>query len=139
MPCLRPALAATLSLAMLAATAALAQSDGPSVELNALRDVPDGCRATFVTAAPAGAELTELSAELALFDADGIVERLVVLDFGGLPAGGTRVLQFDLAGAGCDSLARLLVNRVTACTLGDGSDCAAALALGNRTEASFGR
>jgi hypothetical protein len=132
-----PALAAALTLA--GTTMGLAQVTDPSVELNGLATEADGCRATFVTAAPAEADLEALSVELAVFDANGIVGRLVVLEFGVLGAGGTRVVQFDLDGLECAGVQRLLVNRVADCTLSDGSDCAASLVLSNRTDIPFGR
>jgi len=75
-------------------------------------------------------------------DADGIVTRLLLLEFGTLVAGKTKILQFDLAGQPCGSISRIVVNDTAACTLSDGggeSDfCATRLEAASRTAIQFG-
>ena len=55
-----------------------------------------------------------------------MVDRLTVLDFNELPAGKTKVARFDLAGADCGKISRVLVNHATEC-LGTGIDPKACL------------
>ena len=62
-----------------------------------------------------GAELTKAAFEIALFNEAGIVDRLTVLDFNELPAGKTKVARFDLAGADCGKISRVLINHATEC------------------------
>ena len=124
------------------ATAAPAPSAEPAlnIELNALEPLDKGCRLTFVVTNRLGGELTKASVELALFDKTGFVDRLTVLDFTDMPEGKTKVSRFDIPGADCAGIGRILVNEVTGCA-GPGLDLAACrkgLATSARAEIEFG-
>lgn len=95
-----------------------APSPAPSLtlELNGAQPSEKGCRLTFVVANDLGADLTRAAFEIALFNDQGVVERLMVLDFRDLPEGKTKVSRFDLAGADCAKTSRILVNSVTECS-----------------------
>jgi hypothetical protein len=111
-----------------------------TVELNALQPTDKGCRVTFLATNGLGAPLDRAALEVALFGEDGGIDRLVTLDFKALPAGKTKVLQFDLAETRCDGISRVLVNDVAACA-GQGVDkaaCAASLTTANKTDIAFG-
>ena len=87
-----------------------------------------------------GAELSKAAFEIALFNAAGMVDRLTVLDFKDLPAGKTKVVRFDLAGADCAKTSRVLVNSATECT-GAGvepSACMRKLKTDSKTGIFFG-
>jgi hypothetical protein len=76
-----------------------------------------------------------------VFDAEGVVTRLLALEFGGLIAGKTKVLQFELAGTPCAGLSRIVVNGIVACTAtgGAASDvCMSGLVASSRTAIQFG-
>ena len=109
--------------------AAKAPASGPALvlELNGAQPSDKGCRLTFVVTNNLGAELTKAAFEIALFNEAGVVDRLTVLDFNELPAGKTKVARFDLAGADCTRISRVLVNHATECT-GAGIDPKACLA-----------
>ena len=124
-----------------AATAQDAAS-GPrlALELNALQPSEAGCRVTFLATNGLGKPLDKAAFEIALFNGEGAIERLVALDFKALAAGKTKVLQFDLPAIGCDGIGRVLVNDVVSCT-GDGVEpgaCLAALATENKSPVTFG-
>lgn len=108
--------------------AAKVPAPGPALvlELNAAQPSDKGCRLTFVVTNNLGAELTKAAFEIALFNEAGVVDRLTVLDFNELPAGKTKVARFDLAGADCARISRVLVNHATECT-GAGIDQKACL------------
>jgi hypothetical protein len=111
-----------------------------TLELNALQPSEKGCRLTFVVNNGLGAELTKAAFEIALFDAEGVVDRLTVLDFRELPAGKTKVSRFDLAGVDCGKLGRVLINHATECT-GAGiqpAACLRQLKTGTKTGVTFG-
>ena len=94
-----------------------------------------GGRGTFVVRNATGAELPQPRFEFVLFDSDGLVDRLTTFDFGALPEDKTSVRQFDLAGAPCEGLGRLLVNGPAQCgEAGAAAHCRAALSLSSRTE-----
>lgn len=96
------------------------------LELNAAQPSDKGCRLTFVVTNGLGADLARAAFELALFNDTGVVDRLTVLDFRDMPAGKTKVSRFDLAGADCAKLTRVLVNDATEC-VGQGIEPAACM------------
>jgi hypothetical protein len=97
-----------------------------SLELNGVQPSEKGCRLTFVVANELGADLTRAAFEIALFNESGVVDRLTVLEFKDLPGGKTKVSRFDLAGADCAHVSRVLVNSVAECS-GEGVEPAACL------------
>ena len=99
---------------------------GLSVELNDVATSERGCKLTFVAGNDLAQPLSKVSFEFVLFDQKGRVERMAVLDFRDLPAGKTKVRQFDLAGTKCDALGSLLINDAPVCT-GEGIDKSACM------------
>lgn len=103
-----------------------AATQGLSIELNGLAASARGCKLTFVAGNRLSASLAKLSFEFVLFDRQGRVERMATLDFRDLPAGKTKVRQFDLPGTPCDALGSLLINDAPVCA-GEGVDEAACM------------
>lgn len=117
-----------------------AQSTGLQLELNAAQSTDKGCRLTFVVMNSLGKPLSRAAFEMALFNDKGVVDRLSVLEFKELPAGKTKVSRFELAGADCGKISRVLINASTACE-GEGIDpkaCGDGLALSTKTQIAFG-
>ena len=113
------------------------------LELNNAANTNDGgCRLTYVAANQSDLAFDRTAIQVGIFDADGVVTRLLLLEFGALIAGKTKILQFDLAGQTCDEISRIVVNDTAACTLSDGggeSDfCATRIEAGSRTAIQFG-
>ncbi|RUU26878.1 hypothetical protein [Mesorhizobium sp. M6A.T.Ce.TU.016.01.1.1] len=92
-----------------------APAPGLTLELNGAQPSEKGCRLTFVVNNTLGADLSKAAFEIALFNEAGVVDRLTVLDFKDLPAGKTKVTRFDLAGADCAKVSRVLINSATEC------------------------
>jgi hypothetical protein len=109
--------------ALLAAGTVKAQETAPagglSIELNEVTPSQKGCKLTFVAGNAFAQSLSKVSFEFVIFDQKGLVERMAVLDFRDLPAGKTKVRQFDLPGTNCDAVKSLLINDAPAC-VGDG-------------------
>lgn len=110
--------AAALLMAAGTSTAAFAEEpvSSLSLELNNLTDSATGCLATFMARNALQQKLDEVAFEVVLFDTDGRVDRLLVLDFSPLTQGKTRVRQFELAGTKCNGISRVLVNDAAACS-----------------------
>lgn len=110
-------------------------------ELNSLKQQESACRITFVLKNAQPQALSELSYEVVLFDRSGSVNRLTKFDFGSLPAQKTRVKRFDLRGATCKDIGRILVNRSSKCVV-EGSQgpakCEETLQTTNKTDVEFG-
>ena len=128
---------ALLALA-LAAPAAAQDEIGArlSIELNTLRQTEAGCEMSFLAINGHAADVQSAVFEAVLFDAEGRVDRLTLLDFGALPAGRPRVRQFVLPDTTCDGLGQVLFNGATECEAGElGPDaCARDLDLRTRTD-----
>ncbi|UVC12774.1 hypothetical protein [Mesorhizobium onobrychidis] len=117
----------TVSLRLLTSVLAMPLAIGPAwaqqsapapaltLELNGAQPSDKGCRLTFVVNNTLGADLSKAAFEIALFNEAGVVDRLTVLDFKDLPAGKTKVTRFDLAGADCAKVSRVLINSATEC------------------------
>jgi hypothetical protein len=138
---IRSAAIAALSLAPIAVMA----QDTPAfqLELNAAADTTAGsCRLTYVASNQSDIALDRTAYEVAVFDSSGSVTRLLVLEFGALIEGKTKILQFDLTDTACASISRIVVNNVTACTqTSDKAEidfCLTGLVASSRTAIQFG-
>ena len=107
------------ALAAMAPVAALAQDAAPAkgleIELNALAASQKGCLFTFVAGNGLGANVSKVSFEFVIFNDKGTVERLALLDFRDLPAGKSKVRQFDVPGIKCEAVKNLLINDAPVC------------------------
>ncbi|MEX0957039.1 MAG: hypothetical protein WDZ83_17730 [Rhizobiaceae bacterium] len=138
----RRIIGSVMALALPFAAGPVAAQDEPvlAMDLNGLTQTDAGCRFTFVIENMLPGDLNKAIFEFVLFGADGLVERLLTLDFKELPKGKTRVRQFDLADLQCTALARILVNDASECS-GEGTDPAACmrdLKTSTATELQFG-
>ena len=120
---------------------ALAQDDKLlSIELNDAADVNEGCRLSYIALNGTGMLLDKASFEVFTFDAQGKVAQSLVFEFGRLPVGKTKVVQFDMAGQKCSAISRLLINDIVECTA-DGANstiCIDALKTTTRASIAFG-
>jgi hypothetical protein len=110
------------------------------LELNAAEPSEKGCRLTFVVTNKLGGHLARAAFELALFNKQGVVDRLTVLDFRDMPEGKTKVSRFDLSGADCADIGRVLINQVAECQ-GEGIEagsCMLNLKTETKTSIVFG-
>lgn len=131
-----------LCAAVLLTSQVVAQEATPSLllELNGAQPSDKGCRLTFVVVNKLGAELSRAALEVALFNDQGVVDRLAILDFKELPSGKTKVTRFELAGTDCAKVSRVLVNGATECQ-GDGiepSACMRKLVTSSKAGIEFG-
>lgn len=110
-------LSAMLSAGVLSAAAAqeAVATKGLDVELNALASSQKGCLFTFVAANGFAQNVSKVSFEFVIFNDKGTVERLALLDFRDLPAGKSKVRQFDVPGIKCETVKNLLINDAPVC------------------------
>lgn len=137
----RASVFAVAALALgLGAAPALAQGSGLQLELNAMEPTGGGCRLTFVANNATTQPLLQLSYDVVVFDAVGTVSDRLILEFGRLQAGRTRVVQFQLERE-CTQISRLLLNEAQDCTVDGGMRsemCIDALVAQSRAGAQFG-
>jgi hypothetical protein len=107
-----------------------------SIELNATQPVENSCKLSFLVVNGHDAAVDKAVYEAVLFDTQGQVNRLMLFDFGKLPAKRPRVRQFVVPQLACDGLGQVLVNGVNQCS-GEGlpeGACLDKLKLGSRTD-----
>ena len=115
---------------------------GPSIllELNKLEPASGGCRAYFVVENRTAEAVKELRLDTFIFDANGQIARRIGLTFPDIRPERTKVVPFDLAGAACPEIGRMLVNDVLACTGASGGPiqaCNDLLTVATRASARF--
>jgi hypothetical protein len=86
-----------------------------AIELNKATNTDAGCRLTFVVKNDTQSLLEKTSYEIAAFDTSKTVMKLLVFEFGRLPVGKTKVVEFALSGVPCDGISRILVNNSPEC------------------------
>lgn len=106
------------------------------LQLNEAASVGGSCRLTFVIRNELPDTVTALGLDLVMFDTSGGVSGYAAVDFGALPAGKTRVRQYDVAKGDCADLSRVLLNDIRACEIEARADreCLSMLALSSRSE-----
>ncbi|MCK0122312.1 MAG: hypothetical protein ABJO29_00320 [Yoonia sp.] len=135
--------AAAVAFSMVAAP--VAAQDDPEFVLelnNAAETSAGGCRLTYVATNRTGVDLSQAAYEVAVFNGSGIVSRILVLAFGELPNGKTRIVQFDISDQPCADTSRIVVNDVAECTLAEdgatGDFCLSTLSTASRASLQFG-
>jgi hypothetical protein len=134
---------AIAGLGMLALPAHAQDAGGQfALELNnAAETETGGCRLTYVATNQSDVDLASTAYQVGIFDAGGVVRRILVLEFGALTPGKTRIVLFDLADQPCTDISRIILNTVADCTTADGqpSDmCMAGLVTSSRSDIQFG-
>lgn len=143
---MKPACLTMLMLALSAAPLAAQQNAAPeqlSLELNRAEDSETGgCHLTLVAINRLSQGLTRAAWQVAIFDREGIVQSLPVLDFGALITGKTKVVSFELTGQPCDQIGQVIVNDVAVCTAEGGANlrdiCLTRLATRSLADIGFG-
>jgi hypothetical protein len=110
-----------------------------AIELNAVAQVDKTCRLSFRIRNTLKVSVKDMAMELVLFDGDGMTERFVVVRTGEVPAGRSRVRQYDMPNLDCDILGSALLNDVSECD-GDGLTpevCLDKISVASRTYATF--
>lgn len=112
-----------------------------TIELNRVQQSQSGCRLSFMAVNKMGADLQTTALEIVFFDAEHIVSQMLLLDFGRLPSGKTKVVEFDLP-QDCGQISRVLVNDIVECASADEQnmtqDCFNGLRTSNRAAIEFG-
>jgi hypothetical protein len=101
-------------------TVAVASAGQFTLELNTVAQTDGSCRLTYVATNETEDDLRNAAYEVAVFDDRGAVSKLLILEFGALDTGRTRVVQFDIDGQTCDGISKILVNNQVDCATSEG-------------------
>lgn len=139
MPSLSPQIAATLIAAtLLAATTALADTGRLKIEVNKFEEIAGGgCRAFFLfqNDTPTSFEGFEMS--LAIFNAQGVIDRLLSIDAAPLPVARTTLKLFEIPQIACADIGQILLHDVPVCKPqnAETTDCYPMIDLASKTAA----
>jgi hypothetical protein len=113
----------------------LAQAEDLSrLELNAAETANNRCLLTFLIENKTSKAIDSLKLDLALFNAEGIIQRRMITEMGPIRSARTNVRTFSAEGE-CGQIGAILVNDVAACSGGDPGECMDGLALSSRVKA----
>jgi hypothetical protein len=138
-------LATALSLAAWTSTALAQEAEtlapgSLGVELNKLEDNGSGgCRAFFVFRNGSGAAFEGFEMSLAIFDAQGVIDRLLSIDAAPLPVERTTIKLFEVPDLACDRIAEILLHDMPVCRPqnAEAIDCFPIVALSSRALAAL--
>lgn len=138
-------LIAALALAAWSAAAAAQEEEtlpagSLGVELNKLEDNgAGGCRAFFLFRNGSGVAFEGFEMSLAIFDAQGVIDRLLSIDAAPLPVERTTIKLFEVPDLGCDRIAEILLHDMPVCRPqnAESIDCFPVVALSSRASAAL--
>lgn len=114
-------------------------AEGLRIELNKLEPTDSACRAYLLFENLGSGDFRSLKLDLVMFNPEGVISRRLAVEGGPLPAGKTSVKLFDIDGVACDSVDRVLLNGVLACSgdQGERSDCLTLIETASRSSVDF--
>lgn len=137
-----PRFAAPLVCVLLAAAPASAQTDAApallGVELNKFEQADSGaCRAFFLFQNRTGQTFESFEMSLAIFDANGVIDRLLTIDAAPIPVARTTLKLFEIPETRCEAISEILLHDITSCTMANqpAAECFGLIALNSRTSA----
>jgi hypothetical protein len=89
-----------------------------TVELNKLEPADQACRLFLLLQNHSDQIYDALTLELVSFDKDGLIGQRLAVDLAPVRAQKTSVRLFDLPDTSCDAIGRVLLNDVSACSVG---------------------
>ena len=127
---------------MLGCGMALAETPTPAgkltVELNKFEDIAGGgCRTYFLFKNDTGASFEGFQMSLAIFDKDGVIDRLLSVDAAPLPVARTTLKLFEIPQIACANISQILLHDVPVCKPqnGENTDCYPIMDLSSKTPA----
>lgn len=114
---------------------------GPlTVEINKFEpNDTGGCRAFFLFRNETGLSFEGFEMSLAIFDATGVIDRLLSIDAAPLPAARTTLKLFEIPDISCTDISQILLHEIPSCKPqnADQMDCYSLLELNSRTTATL--
>jgi hypothetical protein len=105
-----------LGVALALPSVAPAKAGDLTVELNKLEESDgNGCRAYFLFRNDTGQTLEEFEMALAIFDANGVIDRLLTINAAPIPVARTTLKLFEIPDSACSGISEVLLHDVTAC------------------------
>lgn len=109
-----------------------------TVELNKFEEITGGgCRAYFLFKNDTGASFEGFQMSLAVFNKDGVIDRLLSIDAAPLPVARTTLKLFEIPQIPCANISQILLHDIPVCKPQNGAqtDCFPLIDLKSRTSA----
>ena len=109
-----------------------------TVELNKFEDIAGGgCRTYFLFKNDTGASFEGFQMSLAIFNKDGVIDRLLSVDAAPLPVARTTLKLFEIPQTACANISQILLHDVPVCKPqnGENTDCYPIMDLSSKTPA----
>ena len=109
-----------------------------AVELNKFEEIAGGgCRAYFLFRNDTGASFEGFQMSLAIFNKDGVIDRLLSIDAAPLPVARTTLKLFEIPQIACADVGQVLLHDIPVCKPQNGAqtDCFPLIDLKSRTSA----
>ena len=129
-----------VAVLLVTATGALAQDKQMTVELNKFEDNDTGgCRAFFLFRNQTGNSFEGFEMSLAIFDQQGVIDRLLSIDAAPLPVARTTLKLFEIPDISCTNVAEILLHEFTSCKPQNQEemDCFSIIDLSSKTTANL--
>ena len=125
---------------LLACQPAFAETGRLTIEINKFEEITGGgCRAFFLfqNATPTSFEGFEMS--LAIFDKQGVIDRLLSIDAAPLPVARTTLKLFEVPQIACTDIGQVLLHDVPVCKPqnAENTDCYPLIDLSSKTSAQL--
>ena len=141
MSCHLPRLAAlTLAAAALLTSAARAETGRLSIEVNKFEEIEGGgCRAFFLFRNGTATSFEGFEMSLAIFDRQGVIDRLLSIDAAPLPVARTTLKLFEIPQIACADIGQILLHDVPVCKPqnAEATDCYPMIDLTSKTPAAL--
>jgi hypothetical protein len=143
---LRQAVAAAFAGALALPVTLPAQAETPvpggklAVELNKFEEIAGGgCRAYFLFRNDTGTSFEGFQMSLAIFNKDGVIDRLLSIDAAPLPVARTTLKLFEIPQIACADISQVLLHDIPVCKPQNGTatDCFPLIDLKSRTPAAL--
>ncbi len=138
----RAAIAAASLMAALALTPAAVQAETGrlKIEINKFEEIEGGgCRAFFLFQNGTATSFEGFEMSLAIFDGQGVIDRLLSIDAAPLPVARTTLKLFEIPGIACGNISQVLMHDVPVCKPqnGENTDCYPMIDLASKTPAAL--
>ena len=141
---LKQAAAKVLAASLMAGAALPVWAETPvaggklAIELNKFEEIAGGgCRAYFLFRNDTGASFEGFQMSLAIFNKDGVIDRLLSIDAAPLPVARTTLKLFEIPQIACADVGQVLLHDIPICKPQNGAqtDCFPLIDLKSRTSA----
>ena len=134
------AAASLMAAIALSPVAAQAETGRLKIEINKFEEIEGGgCRAFFLFQNGTASSFEGFEMSLAIFDGQGVIDRLLSIDAAPLPVARTTLKLFEIPAIACGNISQVLMHDVPVCKPqnAENTDCYPMIDLASKTPAAL--